>query len=125
MLCDNRNTAVIRDEVEFDNQNENTVYWFMHTTADVSVSGNTITLTKNGKSIKAEFSTDALTSELSYGKAEPLPESNSTVENAANNTYKRVYFKTTAKGSLNITVKFTPVSGDYSDITAVTKLSQW
>ncbi|MBR3932749.1 MAG: heparinase II/III family protein [Clostridia bacterium] len=125
MLCDNRNTAVIRDEVEFDNQNENTVYWFMHTTADVSVSGNTIILTKNGKSIKAEFSTDALTSELSYGKAEPLPESNSTVENAANNTYKRVYFKTTAKGSLNITVKFTPVSGDYSDITAVADLAQW
>lgn len=125
MLCDNRNTAVIRDEIVFDNQNENTVYWFMQTQADVSVSGNTVTLTKDGKSVILELISDGSNIEVSYGAAEPLPESNSTVENAANPTYKRVYLKTTAAGSVKITAKFSPANGDYSDITAVADLAQW
>lgn len=125
MLCDNRNTAVIRDEIVFDNQNENTVYWFLQTQADVSVSGNTVTLTKDGKSVMLELISNGSNVEVSYGAAEPLPESNSTVENAANPTYKRVYLKTTATGSVNITAKFSPANGDYSAITTVADLAQW
>lgn len=123
MLCDNREAAVIRDEIEL--ADTSTVYWFMQTTADVSVSGNIVTLTKDGKTIKAEFATNAVDYTLSYGSAEPLSESNSTVTNSQNTSYKRIYLKTTANGSLNITVKFTPQSGEFADIKKINNLLQW
>ena len=123
MLCDNRQSAVIRDEIEL--ASASTVYWFMQTTADVSVQGNTLTLTKDGKTIKVRFATNASQYELSYGNAEPLPESKSAVTNIQNTSYKRIYFKTTAQGSLNITVKFTSSSGDFADINNINNLSKW
>lgn len=125
MLCDNRQTAVIRDEIILNNENENTVYWFMQTKADVKVDGNTLTLTKDGKSIRAEFVTDGTDTVLSYGPSEPLSTSPTDVINASNPSFTRISLKTTAKGSLNITVKFTPSSGDFADINNIYNLSNW
>ncbi len=125
MLCDNRQTAVIRDEIILNNENENTVYWFMQTQAAVVVDGNILTLTKDGKSVRAEFVTDGSDTVLSYGAAEPLPTSPTDVTNASNPSFTRIYLKTTAKGSLNITVKFTPSSGDFADINSIYSLSNW
>lgn len=125
MLCDNRQTAVIRDEIILNNENENTVYWFMQTKAEVKVDGNILTLTKDGKSIRAEFVTDGSDTVLSYGASEPLSSSPTDVTNASNPSFTRISLKTTAKGSLNITVKFTPSSGDFADINNIYNLSNW
>jgi len=123
MLCDNRTSAVVRDEITLSSETD-TVYWFMQTKADVKISGNTLTLTRNGKSIKLEFATNAPDAEVTYGNAEPLAQSNSQVTNLKNTGYKRIQIKMSGVRNLNITVKFTPSTGEYSAISEAS-LSEW
>lgn len=59
---DNRTTLTVRDEIVPKNTSvNNTVYWFMHTRADIQISpdGKVATLTQNGKQVKVTAKTSS------------------------------------------------------------------
>ncbi len=123
-LEDNLKSAVIRDELTLSEESD--IYWFMQTKANVTASGNTLTIIgENGETVIAEFLTNVSSYSLTVGDAIPLKESNSTVTNSLNTSYKRVQFKVTASENVQITVKFTPQSGGFSDIKDIKNLIEW
>ena len=72
MLTDDRRTAVIRDEIAL--KEESTVYWFMHTTADIEItSSDTAILTIEGKKMQLKMACEGATAKLTQMDAVPLP----------------------------------------------------
>lgn len=77
MLADNRRSAIIRDEIEF-NKEGREFYWFMHTpqNADIEiVDKNTAYITSNGVTLKFMIDSDIEDYEFGTMDAQPLPSS--------------------------------------------------
>ena len=130
-LTDNKNSLIVRDEIKFgDNESSNVFYSFMHTTANVTVDGNTAILTKNGKKMKYEFISNQPL-ELSVMNAQQLPTSPSIETGTqygqySNDGYQKLTLSGNVSGTVNITVKISPVlqSGEYSEIKDL-PLNRW
>ena len=108
MLTNDRNTAVIRDEISLMGPSE--IYWFMHTTADIEiVSEDTAMLTKNGKRMQFKFICENSQGTLSVMKAEALPTSPARTEGeAGNDAYRKIALKIKGSGDIAISVRMTP-----------------
>lgn len=104
-FTDNRTSLVVRDEINLETQSD--VYWFMQTTADVEINGNTAILSKNGKKVKFEYISNAAT-EIVVEDSKPLPTS-PTVNNDIIPNAKRIRIVAKGLGDINITAKLTPV----------------
>ena len=101
----NDDIAVIEDELNLNN--DATIYWFMHTDADVKITGeNTALLTKNGSSVSVEFELPE-GAELSIMDAKPLfPElsfSTSTL-----NGIKKICVRVSGNGKISLVTKIIP-----------------
>ena len=104
MLTNEKKALIVRDEIDI--KESSSFYWFMHTRADISVSGNSAVLTRGGKRMNFEFSSNhPLT--LSVMDAAPL-KSECSPNNTANTGVKKLVISGEAAGELNITVKIYP-----------------
>ena len=112
-FTDNRQSLVVRDEIDL--KKESDVYWFMMTGAEVSVNGNTAILTQDGRRLKLEFVTDAATAEMTCATAKALPESYQNPDDRAE-TAKRIAIKLHGSGTVNLTVKLTPMDVEGSSL---------
>lgn len=113
MLTDNRNTAVIRDEISL--KNSSSVYWFMHTKASIEVIDNTrAILTIGSKKMQVDVSCEGGTAILSDTAASPLPTSPVVSSQASNNGVRKLQILLTGSGNVSISVRFTPYGNEYS-----------
>lgn len=120
-FTDNRQSLVIRDQIELNKKS--TVYWFMMTDAEAEVNGNRITLTQNGQKLYVDYITNG-SAEVSCETAAPLP--SSPQPEPTSETANRLAIKINAEGTLNITVKLTPAAVDGSDVSEYdTDISAW
>lgn len=120
---DRENQSVtMRNEFTLTND-DSEVYWFMHTTADVSISGDTAYLTKDDKTVKLEFDTNADSAELLVMAAQPLPTSPQVPEQNTNSGYSKVAIKLTSGDYTTLTVKIAP-SDDEEDM-LLAPLKDW
>ena len=105
-LTDNRGAVEIRDEMNLKTPNSQ-IYWFMHFKDDItySINGNTVTLTKNGKSTRIEYITNGTNDTVSVVDATPLSTSPNPVGQNLNIGYKKIQIKLTGSGQVNLTVK--------------------
>lgn len=113
-IDDNMNSLTMRNE--FTVTKQTTGYWFMHTKADIYIEGDKAILSKNGKSVQLEFDTDAADAEITVMDAKPLQSSPQVPEQNANDGYRKVAIKFTAKGDTYLTVKVSPLGMDISPI---------
>jgi len=126
MLSDDRRAFVVRDELELLEEN-NEIYWFMHTRAEVETDGKTAVLTQNGKTLTLSVATDAHDYEISVMQAVPLPTS-PVVEGMADDSGKhKIAIKFKAGKSVGITVKLVPQTVSSADISPAdnTPIAQW
>lgn len=127
MLTDNRNSLVIRDEMELKSNQSDEIYWFMHTQCEAHVNGkNSVLLEKDGKSMQLEFLTDAEKAEISVVPAEPLPSSPKPYggKQSDNSEYRKIQIRLKASGQVNITVKIKPLDGKYQSVVNI-PTSNW
>jgi len=110
-LTDSKNSLVIRDEITLSDKTfSNEVYWLMMTEADVELKGNGAVLTKDGKTLYLNFSSDVeaeisvapalsfdTTGVIDYGGSEPVT--------------KRITIKMTSNDKVNITVTLSETPG--------------
>ncbi len=108
-FTDNRQSLVVRDEINLKQQSD--VYWFMITGSEVSINGNTAILEQDGRRLKLEFVTDAASAEMTCDTAKALPESYQNPDDRVE-TAKRIAIKMNASGTVNLTVKLTPMDID-------------
>lgn len=112
-LTDMGTAVLLRDEFTALEDNSS-IYWFMHTEADVEVvDDKTVKLTSNNKEMILEFASNAESQILSIVNAEPLttsPEPHAGTQ-ADNSKYKKVQIKLTGGGNIDLTVKIRTASG--------------
>ncbi len=118
MLTDNRNSLVIRDELELKGRNSE-IYWFMHTQANAEVTGkNQVVLFKDGKKLELEFITSAEESQISVVPAESLPTSPMPFagKQSDNSAYRKVQIRLLGSGKVHLTVKLKPVGTEIQPV---------
>ncbi|MBR5505515.1 MAG: heparinase II/III family protein [Clostridia bacterium] len=111
-FTDNRQSLVIRDEIQLDNETD--VNWYLVTPATVTVTENGAILTSGDKQLKLEYIADG--------------ESTVEVEDlySTKDGMQRITIKTRGSGLHNITVKLTPAALEGSDINDYNKdISTW
>ena len=107
LLTDDRRTFVVRDELSLKQESE--VYWFMHTPADIEITGSrSAMLSIGGKRMKFDFDTDAEEAELSVMAAEPLPTSPKIAGQNSNAGYQKLAIRVKAKEKVQISARLTP-----------------
>ena len=107
-IGDDMKTVTARFEIDLKEYSD--MWWFMHTKADIEISGNTAYLTKEGKTLAITFETDADTAELKEMAAQPLPTSPQVPEQNQNAGVSKVAINFTGTGNVTLTIKMTPVS---------------
>ncbi|MBP3359945.1 MAG: heparinase II/III family protein, partial [Clostridia bacterium] len=118
---DNRRSLTIRDELDL--KSSSTVYWFMHTRADIDIAENGAVLTLNDKKLKLEFKSNCA-AEISKMAAEPLPTSPNPENQSDNTGISKVAIKLTGSGSINIEVKLYAYDESVSGM-MYTDMSSW
>lgn len=135
MLASNRTRATIQDEVTF--QAPSTVYWFMHTQAQIEISadGKSAILSKGGEKLWAGLNTDAVDAngnqvEASFVEmaAEPLPVSPNPSGQNKNEGYRKLAVEMNGVSEMRLTVTLIPIIGSLEETdTTVTPvaLDEW
>lgn len=127
-LEDDRQSVVIRDEIDLKAESE--IYWFTHTKADVEVNSEAgyAVFNLNGKKVKVMFdvSGDGVLSE-EYGvmEAVPLETSPKMTGEDDRSDIRKFYIKLKASGKVNITVKFMPEELSDLGFDTKTPISSW
>lgn len=120
---DNMNSVTMRNEFTLNNDND--IYWFLQTPAKAIVSGKTVFLEKNGKSVKLEFLSSSDDAEWEVTDAKPLSTSPQVAEQNPNIGYSRVALKLKGKqGDNKLVVKISPTSYPTKQIEDV-PISKW
>ncbi len=109
LLTDNRLSLVVRDEVTLTGTSD--LYWVMYTPQNVKIEGNKAILTSktdSSKQVTLEFSS-SVSGTLYSESAKPWSLAPTISGQNPNDDYTRIVFKISgAKGSVDITAKFTP-----------------
>ncbi len=122
-FTDNRQSLVIRDEINLKKKSE--VYWFMQTKADVTVTENGAMLAYDGKRLKLEAMCDSKL-EITVGDSVPLPTSPVMNKDLMPTGMKRIAIKLTSSGDTSLTVKLTPYGIGATDISEYHKsIDSW
>ncbi len=114
-------TVTMRSEFELVGQSE--VYWFMHTSASISIDGDTAVLTKGGKKIKVQVSTNAKDYKLNKMAAQPLETSPQVPSQNTNSGYSKLAVKMNSDAYTTLTVKISPYE-DESEVDT-TPIDMW
>lgn len=105
-LTNHRNSLTVRDEIDFKESSE--FYWFMHTRAAISISGNTAYLTQNGKTMKLTLlSNQPLV--LSVGDAVQMDEELRLSGEGINTGIRKLIISGNVSGHMDMEVQITPV----------------
>jgi hypothetical protein len=126
MLADNRNSLIIRDELELKGMNPE-IFWFMHTRADAVIAGkNKVMLFQDGKKLELEYITNSAESQISVVPAESMPSSPPPFagKQSDNSTYRKVQIRLTGSGKVNLTVKLKPESNGIQPVNDL-PISKW
>ncbi len=127
MISDNYQSVTIRDELEL--SKSSSVYWFMHTQADMYLDGNTVYMTKNGKHMTAEVYVDGSGVKdytVSIAEAEPLENSPNPAGQDSNKGTKKISVNVIGEGKVNITVKMSPTGSRAETVPISTiPISEW
>ncbi|MBQ4528291.1 MAG: discoidin domain-containing protein [Clostridia bacterium] len=122
MFTDNRQSLVIRDEVNLTKESD--VYWFMQTKADVQLDEKGATLVSDGKKLRLDFVSNA-SATIEVTKGVPLPTS-PVEENDTYGNFNRIIIKSHGSGMVNTTVKLTPFDINSTDVTDYDKsIDEW
>lgn len=137
MLTDNRQSLVIRDEIELNYSKNVELLWFMHTkTTDIEITdgGKSAVITKNGKKLKVEAVCTAEDWSFEVREVKPL-ETSPVIDGqlqTGNSTYdvsnfRKLTLKAHANGRVNITVKLMPAEGSegFSSVENVYDIELW
>lgn len=126
-LTDDRRSAIVRDEIALKGASE--IYSFVNTQADITIlDNNTAIFEQFGKKMLVEVSTTGRDLKLEEMKCEFLPQLGKPTLPGSRDTseYRKLAIKLNAIGTVDITVKFTPL---YEDITSTgideTPLALW
>lgn len=126
-LADDRRSAIVRDEIALKGTSE--IYSFIHTQADIEIlDNNTAIFEQFGKKMLVEVTTNGRELSLEEMKCEFLPQLGKPTLPGSRDTseYRKLAIKLNAIGTVDITVKFTPL---YEDITSTemdeTPLALW
>ncbi|MBE7030544.1 MAG: hypothetical protein E7409_03840 [Ruminococcaceae bacterium] len=114
-MADDRRHLIVRDEMVLKNASE--VYSFIHTKANIEIiDNNTAIFEQFGKKMLVEVFTNGRDLTIEEMECEILPVYNKPKQPRARDMseYRKLGIKLNANGSLNITVKYTPL---YEDIT--------
>ena len=122
LFTDSRTSLVIRDEIKLKGMSD--VYWFMQTTADAEINGNTVILSKDGKKVKLEYICSN-PGEIAVEASQPLP-SSPIVKNDSIPDAKRIRIHVKSDDKVSITVKLTPFGMGETDVNAYdTDIDDW
>ncbi len=128
MLSDDRRTVTVRDEIDLIEPNSEVIY-SLHTKAKVeSIEGGQAVLSLNGKKMLITIETNGTNWSLEEAEAQTMSEATKALvkdtNNASSGGIKKLVFKVTGTGRLNITAKFkqyddmmsadNPIDGDIS-----------
>lgn len=107
-LTDNRSNAVVEDYIKL-KSSSNSVYWFMHTTADIIITDdNTAELTLNGKKLRVDFEVSSGIAVLTTEDAVPLTDTG-VIQNSGNSSYRKLQLKVSGSEEFTITARLTPI----------------
>ncbi len=122
---DDRRTLTVQDEVALKGESE--AYWFMHTSADITIENNNrAILTKNGKTLTVEVYCNQAGFELKKMAASPLSTSPQVSGQADNAGYSKLaVYHPSASGNLVIAVKLSPESKYENAPLAYTPINEW
>lgn len=122
---DERRSLTVRDEIILSKPNS-TVYWFMHTKADIKADGNKAILTLNGKQLQVEFATNASKMEILSMDASPLPETWDMPTRTKNSGTRKIAVKLTASNNMYIEAKMSAVGEPASQSGMLNKpIEEW
>lgn len=126
LFTDERKSLVVRDEITLNTESD--VYWLMYSKADVEVNGSTVTLTDTAdseKKVTLEFCSSH-EGEIIVEDAKPMAGTPVVSGQSSNTGYKRIAYKVTADGSVNITAKLTPQGYSRTSVSDYNKpVAQW
>lgn len=125
-MGDERETLTVQDEIKL-SKNNSEFYHFLHTQGDVTINpdGKSATITKNGKTLKAEFICNAPSWKLEVRNAENLFKENDRVGERSREGYRKLTLSGTASGELVISVKFSLVTDYKYPSLEVTPIDSW
>ena len=128
MLTHNREIFVVQDQIRL--RQPSTVYWFAHTTANVSIrpDGKSLVMSKNGKKLWLQIISPGQQSlRFQVGPAAPLPSEPVMADQADNSKYQRVFITGQAASDFELAVAFIPLKGsDTPDfVPAYAPLEAW
>lgn len=115
-LSENRQSVVIQDEFTLKNY-LNSIYWFAHTCADITISsdGKSATLIQNGKSIRAELITNLSSAKFKVMDANPISSSTKVDGEYSREGFRKLSVSASPwRGSYYISVKITPTDHGYA-----------
>lgn len=122
---DERRSLTVRDEVSLSKPNS-TVYWFMHTKADIRVEGNKAILSLNGKELQVEFLSNANKMEILSMDASPLPGTWDMPTRTKNTGIRKLAVKLNASGNVYIEAKMSAVGEPASESGMINKpIDEW
>lgn len=125
MLTDNRQTAIIRDELSL--KQDSDVYWFMHTAADIEILSDTSAkLTISQKSMKLDMICTGGTASLSAAEAKPFPTTPIINGQASNSGIQKLQILVSGSGKVTVSVRLTPYEGEYAETDFIcSDISDW
>lgn len=126
MLTDDRNTIIVRDEIELTKQGE--IYWLMHTPADVTISadGKSAILDINGKKMQLELLCNVTGARLEKSAAVPIEGTANPDGQNKNEGITKLFVKLSANGEVNISVRMTRAgSNEAKQPFRCDRLEQW
>lgn len=124
MLCDDRRTFIVQDEIEL--KQESDLYFFVHTNADINiVDNNTVIFTQNGQQMQIKLDSNVAT-ELSVMDAQPLETSPVPATQSSNTGTRKLTVKIHSDGEVKLSMRFAMLneyaaSQDYT----MTDISSW
>lgn len=125
MLDDNRQSVVIRDEIDLRGAGE--IYWFMQTKAEIEADSSRAILTRDGQQLYMDVIVEGGTYEVLKMEAAPLPTSpNPSAQTDHTKNYSKVGIKVKGNGRVNITVKmYDPRDAEYITPVKSVPLDEW
>ena len=116
MLTDNRTRATIQDEVQLDSPS--TIYWFMHTEAEIQVSedGKSAILSKGGEKLWVGLDSNVADAKFTVMEAKPLQGTPNPAKQNQNIGIRKLVVELNNVDQFRLTVNMVPVIGDLEHV---------
>jgi len=134
-LGDDRRTLTVQDEINLI-ENNSSIYWFMHTRAKIEVDadGKGAYLSQNGKKVRVDLLTNAQNAKFvindvgeNIQRFPTDPIRPGQLQGGTFTSVKVLTLEATGSGNVYITVKLTPVDGDFETYSKIkyTPIKEW